>query len=226
MNNTVDLEGLVQKTKRLEYEDGLRDFQIGMVFLLVGLANWFIFTPAGLDLFARTMIRLRDLMVPTLVGFIGLIFLIFFGSERIMAQIRRATIWRESGFVKPLRVGVIKKSITVIATLVLLGVVIGSVWLYSRGNLSQDFALRSIPSSVGLATAIIFLNLGINLQLRRYVLVGLTGAILSGTILLIDISFALAYFWSGIGWALILALSGAWALNGAIRDLRTEAQDG
>lgn len=226
MNDHFDLDELTKKTKRLEYEDGLRDFQLGLIFLIVGLANWFIFTPAGLEIFARTVIRLQDLVLPALGGFIGLIFLLAFGSERIMERIRRATFWRESGFVKPLRRGVVKNSIMVLATIVLLGIVIGSVWLMARGSLSQEVALRSIPASIGFSTAVIFISLGTNLGLRRYLIVGVTGFLLSTIILLVEMSFANSFLLTGIGWAVIFALSGAWALNWALRDLRRETPNG
>jgi len=229
MDKSLDLDRLTIKTQRLEYEDGLRDFQIGAIFLILFLANWFIFTPAGLELLIRTSIRFKDykdLWLVGLVGLIALIYLLAFGSERVMERIRRATFWKESGFVKPLRWGVISKSVIILATVLLLGIIIGSVWLMAKGTISQEVALRSIPASVGLATAVIFIGMGINLRLRRYVIVGVSGAILSGIILLTEMSFAYAYLWTGIGWAVILALSGAWALRWALRDLRQETQNG
>ena len=143
-----------------------------------------------------------------------------------MERIRRATFWRESGFVKPLRQGVVKKSVMILAAIVLLGSIIGSVWLMSKGTLSQEMALRSIPASAGLATAVIFISMGINLRLRRYLIVGVSGAILSGVLLLTEMAFATAYLWTGIGWAVIFALSGAWALGWALRDLRQGTQNG
>ena len=226
MDKSLDLDGLTLKTQRLEYEDGLRDFQIGTFFLILFLANWFIFTPTGLEFIIKTTIRYRDLYVVGLLGLLGLLILLAFASERVMERIRRATFWKESGFVKPLRWGVIPKGVVILATVVLLGIIIGSVWLMSRGIFSQDAALRSIPASTGLATAVFFIGLGNNLQIRRYVLVGMAGAILSGFILITDMTFALANLWTGIGWAVILALSGAWALTWALRDLRQEAQNG
>jgi hypothetical protein len=159
-------------------------------------------------------------------GFIGLVFLLAFGSERVMERIRRATFWRESGFVKPLRRGVVKNSVMVLATIVLLGLIIGSVWLMARGSLSQEVALRSIPASIGFSTAVIFISIGINLGLRRYVIVGVSGAILAGIILITEISFAAAFLLAGIGWAVIFALSGAWALRWALRDLRQGVPNG
>jgi hypothetical protein len=229
MDKSLNINGLIKKTERLEYEDGLRDFQIGAIFLILFLANWFIFTPAGLELLIRTSIRFKDykdLWLVGLVGFIALIYLLAFGSERVMERIRRATFWKESGFVKPLRWGVISKGVTILAAMVLLGIIIGSVWLMSKGTLSQEDALRSVPASVGLATAVIFISMGINLQIRRYAIVGVSGAILSGTILITEMAFATAYLWTGVGWAIILALSGIWALSWALRDLRQEAQNG
>jgi hypothetical protein len=223
MNDHFDLDELTKKTQRLEYEDGLRDFQFGAIFLALGLANWFIFTPTGLEFLINTTIRSRDLMLVGLLGLFGLIILLVFGSERVMERIRRATFWKASGFVKPLRWGVIPKTVTILATVVLLGIIIGSVWLMTRGTLSQEFAVRSIPASAGLATAVIFISMGINLRMRRYVLVGVAGAILSAFILITDITFAFAYLWSGIGWGLIFSISGIWALGQALRDLRGEA---
>jgi hypothetical protein len=210
----------MRKTQRLEYEDGLRDFQIATIFLLVGLANWFIFTPTGLDLLARMAVRLEDLLLPALGGLLGLVLLLLFASEKVMERIRRATFWKDSGFVKPLRSGVVKNSIMVLSTIALLGIIIGSVWLMSRGILSQAFALRSIPASAGLATAIVFGSIGINLRIRRYILVSAAGAVLSTGLLLIEMTFASAYLWAGIGWALIFSISGIWALGWALRDLR------
>jgi hypothetical protein len=121
---------------------------------------------------------------------------------------------------------VISKGVTILAAMVLLGTIIGSVWLMSKGTLSQEDALRSVPASTGLATAVIFISMGINLRIRRYVIVGVSGAILSGIILITEMAFATAYLWTGVGWAIILALSGIWALSWALRDLRQEAQNG
>jgi hypothetical protein len=229
MNNHFDLDELTKKTKRLEYEDGLRDFQIGAIFLVMGLANWFIFIPEGMELLMRTAIRFKDykgLWIVVLVGIIALTYLLAIGSEKVMERIRRATFWRESGFVKPLRRGVVKNSVMVLATIVLLGIIIGSVWLMARGSLSQEVALRSIPASIGFATVAIFISIGVNLRLRRYVIVGVSGAILSGIILLLEMSFATAFLWTGVGWAVIFSISGLWALGSALRNLRQEMQNG
>ncbi len=226
MDKSLNINGLIKKTERLEYEDGLRDFQIGAIFLILGLASWSIFTPAGLEFLVRTVIRYQDLLLPAFGGSIGLFILLVIGGERVMERIRRATFWRESGFVKPLRFGAVNQAVMILAGIVALGVIIGSVWLMMRGTVSQEIALRSIPASAGLATAITYIGLGRNLQIRRYVLVGVTGAILSGVILITDMAFALAYLWFGIGWAVMFSISGLWALGSALRDLRQGAQNG
>jgi hypothetical protein len=226
MNDSIDLDGLTRRTQRLEYEDGLRDFQLGAIFLILGLANWYIFTPAGLGTFVQITKNHRDLLLPAVVGLFALAVLLAFGSERAMERIRRATFWKDSGFVKPLRWGTIPKGVTISATILLLGIIIGSVSLMSTGDLSQEIALRSIPASVGIATGIIFLYMGFNLHIRRYWFVGVVGALLSLWVLLAELSFAEAYLWSGIGWAILFIISGGWALGGALRDLRGEAQNG
>ena len=158
MDQSLDLDGLTIKTQRLEYEDGLRDFQFGAIFLVLGLANWFIFTPTGLEFIINTTIRYRDLLIVGLLGLFGLIILLVFGSEKVMERIRRATVWKASGFVKPLRWGVMPKAVIILSTVVLLGIIIGSVWLMTKGTLSQEDALRSIPASTGIASAVVFIS--------------------------------------------------------------------
>ncbi len=90
MDKSLNINGLIKKTERLEYEDGLRNFQFGAIFLVLGLANGYFFTPVGLELFARALIRYQDLQIVGLAGLIGLTFLLAFGSERVMERIRRA----------------------------------------------------------------------------------------------------------------------------------------
>ena len=220
METNMDLDKFTIDTRRYEHQDGLRDFQIALVFLIFGLANWFIFTSSGLAFVAEFIVRYKSILVPAVVGFIALIFLLVFGAERVMERIRRATLWKESGFVKPLRWGVVPKSFIILATAIILAIIIGSVWLMNQGTITQEDALRAVPTSTGIGTAIMYLAMGSTLRIQRYQWVGLSGGIISGLLLVTPISFANAYLYVGLIWTMLMLLSGSWALRKAMLDLR------
>jgi hypothetical protein len=226
MEANIDLDKLTRDTQRLEYQDGLRDFQIALLFLIIGLGNWIMFTPSGLSFVAELTVRFKAYRVPALFGLIGLVVLLLFGAERWMESIRRKTIWKESGFVKPLRWGTVSRKVLLGSGAAMLGMIIGTVWLMSRGVISEESALRSLPSSVGVSTAIIFVGVGMRLEIQRYLWVGLLGLILSGTVFFSAMSLGNAYLLIGTGWGVILGLSGSWALRKAIIDLREGVQNG
>jgi hypothetical protein len=224
MEAKYDLDDLTKTTQRLEYQDGLRDFQIAIVFLIIGLGNWLIFTPSGLRIVAELFIRFRAYRVPILFGLIGLVLLLLFGMERWMEGIRRRSFWKESGFVKPLRWGVVSTRTLFASAVVILGLIIGTTWFMARGSISEAVALRSIPTSVGIGTGIIFVSVGMRLVIQRYLWVGISGLLLSVGAFLASISLGDAYLIVGLGWSLILGISGAWALRKAVRELRGGAQ--
>jgi hypothetical protein len=161
----------------------------------------------------------KNLATIGLLGILALIILIAFGSERIIERIRRASLWKESGFVKPLRYG-FNKWMALAATAIILAVIIGSVWLMAMGKISQEIALRSIPAASSLGTGILFFSMGQSLNIQRYRVVGIFGSLLAIFLYLYPLSFALTWLLLGIGWALILLTSGTWALRLALSELK------
>jgi hypothetical protein len=224
MDTPLDLDNLTHQTQRREYLDGLRDLHIGIIILILSLLNWFVLSPAGATLLMKAVLYDKNLTTVGLIGILALIVLIAFGSERIIERIRRASLWKESGFVKPLRYG-FNKWMIVAATAALLAIIIGSTWLMSMGVLSQDIALRSIPAASSLGTGILFFTMGRSLKIHRYQMAGISGALLSIFLYLYPLSFALAWLFLGIGWALILLTSGIWAFRLALSELRQGAAD-
>lgn len=220
MEINMDIDKFTINSQRYEYQDGLRDFQVGVIILFLGLANWFIFTPFGLAFLAEFIVRYKSILVPVVIGFIALLFLLVFGAERVMERIRRATLWKESGFVKPLRWGVVPKPFIILGTAIILAIIIGNVWLMNQGTITQEAALRAVPISTGIGTAIMYFAMGRTLRIQRYLWVGLLGGFISGLFLFSSISFANTYLYVGVIWTGILLLSGAWALRKALLDLR------
>lgn len=222
MDTPLDLDKFTQQTQRREYLDGLRDLHIGFVVLLLSLLNWFILSPVGATLLVKAVLHDKTMATIGVIGILALILLIAFGTEKVIARVRRASLWRESGFVKPLRYG-FNKGVVFAATAVLLALILGSVWLMAMGRLSQEIALRSIQASASLGTGIMFLGMGRSLNIQRYKVVGICGVLLSVFLYLYPVSFALTWLFLGIGWALILLVSGSWALRLALSELKQGA---
>lgn len=219
MDTSLDLDQLTHQTKRREFTDGLRDLHIGLTILILSLLNWLIFTPIGVTWLVQAVLYDRTLTIVGIIGFLGLFLLIISGAERVMERIRRSSLWKESGFVKPLRWG-FSKGMMIVVTVVVLAIIIGSVWFMAMGKLSQDVALRSIPASASLGTGVLFLSMGYSFKIRRYLAVGIAGSLLAITIFFYPTSFAQAWLWLGLGWAVILLASGTWALVLAISELK------
>ncbi len=219
MDTSLDLDQLTHQTKRREFTDGLRDLHVGLTILILSLLNWLIFTPTGATWLVKAVLYEKSLALVGFIGFIGLFFLIIFGSERLLERIRRASLWKESGFVKPLRWG-FNKGLMIAVTAIILAIIIGSVWFMARGQLSQDVALRSIPTSASLAMGLLFLSIGFSYKIRRYLAVGIAGSLLAIAIFLYPASFGQAWLWLGLGWTFFLLISGAWALLLAISEIK------
>jgi len=100
-----------------------------------------------------------------------------------------------------------------IAASVTIGIILGSVWLMTQDILGSDDVLRALVASSGLATGIVYIGLGISLQLRRYIIVGCVGGILSTIIVITPLSFVMSWVWVGLIWGILLFLSGIWALR-------------
>ena len=222
MDTPMDLDRLTQQTKRREYADGLRDLQVGLTILILSLLNWLILTPTGMAWLMKAILYDRSLTILALLALLGLFILIIAGAERLMERIRRASLWKESGFVKPLRWG-FTKGWMVIVTAAMLGIIIASVWLMATGILSQQVALRSIPASASFGTGLLFLSIGYSLKIRRYLAVGGAGILLAILLFVIPFSFAQTWLWLGLGWTIILLVSGVWALHMAISEIRGDS---
>lgn len=221
MEPAAHLDELTQATRRREFADGLRDFHIGWIILILGLLNGFIFSPTGMILWVKLLLLDKSLTIIGLLGLVGLLLLFMFGAERVIERIRRNNLWKDSGFVKPLRWG-FNKGFSILSTAILLIIVIGSVWMMTSGLLSQEVALRSIAAAAGIGLGVTFLGMGHSLKIRRYLWVGISGVITSAAIFLFPLSFGQSWLWFGIVWAINLFSSGAWAFRKASSEFKQE----
>jgi len=217
MNNIDEIDGLTRRTRKREFDDGLVDILYGVFFLVMGLAGWFFSSAVGLRWFAIAMVQQRAITIIALLTLALAFVLTMRGSRRLIEWIRRSFLWKESGFVEPLRWQV-KRSVTIASVLAFLALILVAYWLMVTGSLSEEAVLRTLSASVSLGTAIMYLGMGIDLRIRRYVGVGIAGLILAAIILTQATSFSESWLLVGVGWMTILTASGLWALRQSVQN--------
>jgi hypothetical protein len=222
MEPYVDLDLLTRSTRRLEFEDGLNDFQNGLIFLILGLLASLFMSTRGITWYIRAMLFNQELTTIGLLALIPLLYLIMFGLRRLIRKYRREVLWRHLGEMEPFKWQVDRR-ISVLATVVWLIVMVVGLLLVVRDPMDLDADMRVIAGAGGVATAVIYLALGRSLGIARYRWVGVVGGLLS--ILLMIGPFNVSNSWLALGiiWALGLTVSGAVAFRSTLQDLKADA---
>ena len=224
MDKGIDFEGLTRKTRRLDFEDGLTDLQVGVLFLVMSLAAAFFFSTAGLTWLARALILQRDITLVALVGIFGCFLLVAFGSRRLIASVRRNYTWKDRGEIVPLRIGV-EPWVNVLAAAIFLILLIFGLWVLLRGGNDEEVIMRLLVAASGVATGITYLGMGRSLHLNRYLFVGFTGGLLSSLLFFIPLTWSESWLGLGAIWTTLLLISGLYGLRRTRRDL-AEANHG
>jgi len=218
MNNLNQLDELTRATRKREFDDGLVDILYGLVFLVFGLGGWLLFSTEGLAWFATALIQQREIVIIALVALVPVLLLAIYGTRRFIERIRRSYLWKDSGYVEPLGWQV-KRSVMIAAVLASIALIIAAFWLMATGSLSEEAVLRALAASACLGTAVVYLGMGIDLRISRYVGVGIAGLILSVMVLTLSASFSESWLVVGIGWMAILTASGLWAFRQSVLSL-------
>ena len=212
MNDIREIDNLTRLTRKREFDDGLVDILYGGVFLVCGLASWFLFSEVGLRWYIIALTRQREITIIALLALAPAFVLVIYGFRKLIERIRRAYLWKDSGYVEALRWQV-KKSVTITAVFMCIALILVATWLMARGALSEEGALCALVASASLGTAVIYLGMGIDLRMNRYLVVGIAGLILTAIVMSQKVSFAGSWLLVGIGWSVILVVSGLWALR-------------
>jgi hypothetical protein len=210
-----DIEKLIRDTKRYEFSDGLRDLQLGLTLLFLGIVEWLIFQPGWI----RWWLAMKDRFArwgayAAVLPFV-LLLLFLLGTLRVMDALRRRWLWRRSGMVKASTWGLVPTRFQVIAAIIsILGIALGIV---AQPHLKTDnlFILRLIFSSSGLSFGITLVGLGIHIRIPRYTWLGMIGGLVSILLLF----YPLPFDQTGAGlfgvWGLMLSASGTVVLRRA-----------
>lgn len=209
----MGIDNLIQRTKRYEFSDGLRDLQFALVFMMLGLFSWVIFQPGWLALLLRVRERLDTwAMWAAMILMLGVPALLIWLSPRLLTAIRQRWLWRETGMVQPHRIAVPRR-VTVTAAILGAGIIVfGALW---RGwGHGDDLALwRIIWLAAGWATGCTLIGLGRAIDLPRFVVVGITGSALSTLAVFLALTFPQVGLFFGLSWGIVLVISGTLALR-------------
>lgn len=223
MKGNIDLDGLTKRTRRLEFEDGLIDFQNALVFLVLGLLASVFMSEAGITMYMRGMLFNSEVTTIALVALIPMVILITFGVRRLITSYRRNVLWRAIGEIEPLRWQVDTRY-NVLAALAWLAVVIVG-WVFASGSGGIfDNGIRIFIGASGIATGLIYYLVGRSLQVVRYRWVGACGALLSAALIPLPLDASTDWLLFGIVWSVTLSISGAFGLRGMLRRIEKGAQ--
>ncbi|MEE8568711.1 MAG: hypothetical protein V3S81_08870, partial [Anaerolineales bacterium] len=148
-----------------------------------------------------------------------ILFSILGGSLWLMRVLRRKWLWRESGWVKPLRMQVPRKA-NILATAIFLSGIAVSIALLIAGKVDESFVGRMLWAATGWGFGYTLLGMGREIGLRRYIWLGVTGGLASTILLFLPLTFGQTAIVLNGAWALALDTSGAIVLRRASTAIR------
>jgi len=207
MISQLNVEELIQKTRRYEYLDGLRDLQLAVLFGFSGLCVWLGFQPFWFRLIGN-MTKMFGRWAAWL-GMLPLVLMLLavWGMTRLMDYLRSHWLWRKTGMVRA-RSWVVPRHITLISAGILLGGIAFGFVLRRLGWIANEGILNMLWTATGWSFGYTLVAMGRNLGLRRYLWFGVLGAVLSTAMLFLPLSFALFALAFGLLWFCLLVISG------------------
>jgi len=220
-----NIETLISETRQYEFVDGLRDLQMAAIMAFFGAFAWFSLTLTGMRLFVRLILYLKDTFgswatrLISLSVYFLLLVAISVGSLWLMRTVRRKWLWRESGWVKPLRMQVPRK-VNILAAAIFLSGIAVSISLLIAGKVDESFVLRMLGAATGWGFGYTLIGMGREIGLIRYIWLGAVGGIASTILLFLPLTFGQTAILLNGAWALALGITGAIALRGSLTAIR------
>lgn len=212
-----DVEKIIRQTQRYEFADGLRDIQIGLMFMTYGFVGWLIFEPAWIGFIYRLKLNFGAWAMWVAILLLLILPAVVADLVRRAAQaIRQRRLWRQSGFVKPSRWVMPRRANGIAVALFLLALGISLV-LKILLAWENEVIWRLIWVATGLATGYTFIYFGRYLGLRHYVWVGILGALGAIVPQLLPLTFGQSFLGFALAWGLVFLVSGLVVLQKALR---------
>ncbi len=224
MEQQVDTNKIILKTKQYEFADGLRDIQLGLTMIIMGVF-WIgiIYSPW----FLRILISLgedNDNWTGKALAWLILILpvLAIWGMEPVMRYIRRRWLWRESGMVKPHKMFV-PIWVNVISSVILISVLVLGLLLQSALQTGEFYIWSVMLLGMGWGFGYTLVAMGKRIQINRYVQIGGFGGIASTFIMFYQSSLTGSGMVFMLGWGVVLVASGSIILRQVWPEVKGEA---
>jgi hypothetical protein len=149
------------------------------------------------------------------------------GMVAVMRALRRHWLWARTGDVTPARM-VVPRRVNLIGAVILIGGIAVGVLLWTQRIVDDTFALRILWAATGWSFGYTLLGIGREIGVPRFIWIGPIGGAASTLVLVPPISFGQAALFLGLGWCVILGVSGAvtlrqaWLRAGEVGDVRSD----
>ncbi|MGD8456785.1 MAG: hypothetical protein PVF83_10395 [Anaerolineales bacterium] len=227
MIEQLDTKKIILKTKQYEFSDGLRDIQLGIMFILMAVVwFWLMYEPALLRFtiqLGRDYGKWASSVTFLFIFFIPVVAAV--GVQRIMETIRRRWLWRESGMVKSSQI-VVPPHISILAGVLFIAIIVLGLKFQSALKTGDFYIMSLVMMASGWCSGVITVGLGMNIKVTRYTIIGVLGGLASTAALLYQSSLFGAGLFTFIGWGVLLIISGVIVLVQVWPDIKEENHDG
>lgn len=214
MNENMNPDAIIKRTKQYEFQDGLRDIQLGVFFLVFGISFWAGYQP----FWWRFLFSVRE--AAGSFGMFTLALLMFatpalvtIWSQPLIRAVRQRWLWRESGMVKPLRQMIPTWITIMVAVVFVVSFIIGILLSPQQMGLPSFFLWNWLWTVNGWVFGLSLAALGKHLSIRRYLWLGIAGGLASTGLMALEKSLVLPALVFGLGWGVLLTVVGAVVLG-------------
>lgn len=227
MIEQVDTKKIILKTKQYEFSDGLRDIQLGIMFILMATVwFWLMYEPNVLKFtlqLGRDYGKWASNVTFLFVFFIPVVVAV--GVQRIMENVRRRWLWRESGMVKSSQI-VVPPYISVLAGVIFIAIILLGLKFQTALKVGDFYIMSIVMMASGWCTGVITVGLGLNVKVTRYIIIGVIGGLASTAALLYQSSMFGSALTTFVGWGVLLIISGVIVLVQVWPSIKEENHDG
>jgi hypothetical protein len=220
METQTSIDKLILKTRQYEFADGLRDIQIGLIVSFMGIVTWLVINPLWITFIIELKVNVgRWAMVAATLMLFGFLAGVAFGLQYLMNYLRQGWFWRESGMVKASRRVASSRTQLIAGGIFIIGLVTGlGLWPLVGGD--EWYIARILYSAMGWGYGAFFIIFGRDIELPRYIWLGLIGGLASTLILFFPLDLGQSGMAFGVGWGVLLSSSGIVVLRRAWASLQ------
>ena len=223
MDAQATVDQLIQKTRRYEFSDGLRDFQLAILLGFGGVTSWLSFEPFWISFIGQMMHTYGRWAAWISLLPMLLLILVVWGMLWLMKILRQRWFWRESGMVNASK-WIVPRRVNILSVVMIVSGICISLFLQSRGWVEDTFILRMLWSATGWGFGYTLIGTGKEIGLIRYQWIGAIGAVLSTFILCFPLTFGQSALIFSSVWFLLLLSSGILTMRSAIQMMKSDQQ--